>query len=129
VIGWFRYVNYDKFTGVSCFETGIHVCSTAEVTGYVLLLTDDPNKLECRRQGYLHECECANITNPVGVLGCDFHLLHLYRSAKNFKVQVKTGPLLTIKLLYLLFMDHYFSNMLPWLHIVIRALVKTGNFW
>jgi len=72
-----------KLGQISYFETGIHVCFTAEVTGYVLLLTDDLNQLECRRQGYLHECECANITNPVGVLGYDFHMLHLSSTAKN----------------------------------------------
>ena len=70
-----RYVTgiYGKFTGIRGFATGIHVYSTADVTGYVLLLTDDSNQLRCGQVANLSECECANITNPVGYIpGCDF---------------------------------------------------------
>ena len=42
----------------------------AEVTGYVLLLTDMPHRGRCGGEGVadLNECECANITNPVGYI-------------------------------------------------------------
>ena len=49
----------------------------AEVTGYVLLLTDMPHRGRCGGEEVadLNACECAYITNPVGcVLGCDFYM-------------------------------------------------------
>ena len=48
--------------------TGVHVYPSAEVTGYVLLLTNDTRRGRCGGDGVadFKECQRANITNPVG---------------------------------------------------------------
>jgi len=52
----------------------------AEVTGYVLLLTGIPHRGRCGGEGVadLNECECANITNPVG------YIIYIYYMRGSF---------------------------------------------
>ena len=68
VNSYYVTANYGTFTSSL---TEVHVYASAlEVMAYVLLLTNKPHRGRCGGEGVadLNECECANITNPVGYI-------------------------------------------------------------